>query len=52
MGGQDADYRRRAWQLGARMTYLGFTFEESIPRIKEKLAEPPPDRTLWVPNRS
>lgn len=50
VGGRDADYGRRAWALGDRMTYLGFTFEESIPMIRDKLDSPPPDKKLWTPS--
>jgi len=37
VGGQDADYGRRAWKLGARMQYLGATFAGSLPEIRRRL---------------
>jgi hypothetical protein len=52
VGGQDRDYGRRAWELGERMEYFGLTFEESIPRIEERLDKPPPEKALWVPGQT
>jgi hypothetical protein len=52
VGGQDEDYGRRAWQLGDRMHYLGFTFKQSLASIGERLDNLSPDKSLWLPGSS